>query len=110
VEMVGGDLSWPGLLRCWGGGPREAAEDEGLPVLLGDQSERTNGARWRVAATWRGETLEGGGLVPTADAQAWRRRPPVGEAREWTARECMGRLGKNEGIGPGPREIVEFSI
>jgi hypothetical protein len=48
--------------------------------------------------------------VPTADAQAWRRRPPVGEAREWTARECMGRLGKNEGIGPGPREIVEFSI
>jgi hypothetical protein len=61
VEAVSGDLSWPGLLRCWGGGPREAAEDEGLPVLLGDQSERTKGARWRVAATWRGETLEGGG-------------------------------------------------
>jgi hypothetical protein len=40
----GGNLSWPGLLRYRGGGPREAAEDEGLPVLLGGQSVRTKGS------------------------------------------------------------------
>jgi hypothetical protein len=44
VEVVGGDLSWHGLLRCRGGGPREAAEDEGLLVLLGDRSAWTKGS------------------------------------------------------------------
>jgi hypothetical protein len=44
VEGVSGDLSRSGLLWCRGGGPREAVEDEGLPVLLGDRSARTKGS------------------------------------------------------------------
>jgi hypothetical protein len=38
------DLSRFGLLRCQGGGSLEAAEDEGLPVLLGGRSRVK---RWR---------------------------------------------------------------
>jgi hypothetical protein len=61
----GGDLSRPGLLRCRGGGPREVAEDEGLPVLLGDRSVRTKGSTGRVAV-WHTEAEEekgrGGGV------------------------------------------------
>jgi hypothetical protein len=45
----------------------------------------------------------GGGL---AEAVAGRRLPR--EAGERATR--MGRPGKNEGVGPGPREIVKFSI
>jgi hypothetical protein len=59
----GGDLSRPGLLRCRGGGPREAGEDEGLPVLLGYRSGRTKGstrARGGVAHRGRGGKGEGG--------------------------------------------------
>jgi hypothetical protein len=59
----GGDLNRPGLLRCRGGGPREAAEDEGLPVLLGYRSGRTKGstrARGGVAHRGRGGKGEGG--------------------------------------------------
>jgi hypothetical protein len=44
VEAVGGDLSRLGLLRCRGGGPQGAAEDEGLSVLLGDRSMRRKGS------------------------------------------------------------------
>jgi hypothetical protein len=57
VEAVGGDLSRPGFLRCRGGGPREVAEDEGLPVLLGDRSVRTKGSTGRVAV-WHTEAEE----------------------------------------------------
>jgi hypothetical protein len=44
VEAVGGDLRRLGLLRCRGGGPQGAAEDEGLSVLLGDRSMRRKGS------------------------------------------------------------------
>jgi hypothetical protein len=60
----GGDLSQPGLLRCRGRGPREAAEDEGLPVLLGDWSVRTKGSTGAcggVAHRGRGGEGERGG-------------------------------------------------
>jgi hypothetical protein len=57
VEAVGDDLSRPGLLRCRGGGPQEAAEDEGLPVLLGDRSARTKGSTGRTAV-WHAEAEE----------------------------------------------------
>jgi hypothetical protein len=40
----GNDLNWFGLLRCQGGGPLEAVEDEGLSVLLGS---RSRAKRWR---------------------------------------------------------------
>jgi hypothetical protein len=61
----GGDLSRPGLLRCRGGGPREAVEDEGLLVLLGGRSVRTKGstgARSDVAHRGRGGKEERGGV------------------------------------------------
>jgi hypothetical protein len=62
----GDDLSQPGLLRCWGGGPQEAAEDEGLPVLLGDQSVRTKGkhrgVRRRGTSRQKEEKGKGGGV------------------------------------------------
>jgi hypothetical protein len=57
VEAVGGDLSRPDFLRCRGGGPREVAEDEGLPVLLGDRSVQTKGSTGRVAV-WHTEAEE----------------------------------------------------
>jgi hypothetical protein len=59
----GGDLSWPGLLRCRGGGPREAAENKGQPVLLGGRSTQTKGstgARGGLAHRGRGGKGEKG--------------------------------------------------
>jgi hypothetical protein len=40
----GGDLSRLGLLRCRGGGPREAVEDEALPVGV---DEGKHGRTWQ---------------------------------------------------------------
>jgi hypothetical protein len=42
----GGDLSWLGLLRCRGGGPREAVEDEALRSVW---MKGSMGARGSVA-------------------------------------------------------------
>jgi hypothetical protein len=58
------DLSQPGFLWCLGGGPREAAEDKGLLVLLGGRSARTKGstgAHGGVARRGRGGKGEKGG-------------------------------------------------
>jgi hypothetical protein len=62
----GGDLSHPGLLRCQGGGPWEAAEDEGMPVLLGGRSvwmKGSTGVHNGVVCKGRGGKGEKGGGV-----------------------------------------------
>jgi hypothetical protein len=98
----GGDLSRPGLLRCRGGGPREAAEDAGLPVLLGGRSAQTKGstgARGGMACRGRGGKGEKGG---------WGRLIAQGRIKEGgglTARprmeeESVGGHGAQQGARP----------
>jgi hypothetical protein len=99
----GGNLSWPGLLRCRGGGPREAAEDEGLPVLLGGQSARTKGSTGEccgVARRGKGGKGEGGRrkegvwrLGAACRRRAWGLAANKARGRRWP----VGRLSHEAG-------------
>jgi hypothetical protein len=97
----GGDLSRPGLLRCWGGGPREAVttkgsrcswatgrrgqrEAQGRAVVWHAEAEEEKGKRGvQLNARERRKEKGGGGLA------AWRRveKESLGG---WPARRAAG--------------------
>jgi hypothetical protein len=82
------DLSWFSLLRCQGGGPLEAAEDEGLPI----PSEEVE--------------MDGGGVSrPTASCRSWREKERERRGRLEHGKEGKGGITLAHGgrrRGPGP--------
>jgi hypothetical protein len=88
----GGNLSWPGFLWCRGGGPREVAKDEGLPVLLGACSARTKGSTGACVA-WHAE----------ANEEKWK--------RGWVSPQHAGKDKRGVGGRPAARcRVAEESV
>jgi hypothetical protein len=98
VEAVGGDLSRLGLLRCRGGGPQGAAEDEGLSVLLGDRSMRRKGSTGACGGVaHRAEEEKGKGGVWLSARGRRKERGGGGPAAWRHMEECVGGHGGRQG-------------